>query len=97
MELVIGEKGEKYMKQKIKYKDGPIGDIRVIDDFLPAPEDLLFKEENVKVTITLSRASVEFFKKEAKKQHTQYQKMIKKLLDMYTNHYQNPSLTKKSR
>jgi len=38
------------------------------------------KDDQVKVTISLSRTSVEFFKKEAKKHHTQYQKMIRTLL-----------------
>jgi predicted DNA binding CopG/RHH family protein len=40
----------------------------------------------VKVTIALSKSSVEFFKKEAKKYNTQYQKMIRRLLDEYTAH-----------
>jgi hypothetical protein len=37
-------------------------------DFLPPPEELVFKEDNVKVTLGLSNRSVEFFKREAKKQ-----------------------------
>jgi predicted DNA binding CopG/RHH family protein len=71
------------MKKKIKYTDEPLGDLRVIDDFLPSPEELAFKEENVKVTIALSKTSVEFFKKEAEKYHTQYQKMIRRLINFY--------------
>jgi len=78
-----GEEGGKYMKKKIKYRDEPLGDLRVIDDFLPSPEELAFKEDNVKVTIALSKTSVEFFKKEAEKHHTQYQKMIRRLIDFY--------------
>jgi predicted DNA binding CopG/RHH family protein len=65
--------------------------LKVVDDVLPPPEELVFKEENVKVTITLSKASVEFFKKEAKKQHVQYQKMIRRLLDLYALHHQEAS------
>ena len=71
------------MKKKIKYTDEPLGDLRVIDDFLPSPEELAFKQDNVKVTIALSKTSVEFFKKEAEKHHTQYQKMIRRLIDFY--------------
>ncbi len=82
----IGGKERRYMKRKIKYTDEPLGKVRVITDFLPSPEDLAFKEETVKVTISLSKASVEFFKKEAKRHHTQYQKMIRRLLDEYTAH-----------
>lgn len=48
------------MKAKIKYTDEPLGKLRVVDDFLPPPEDLLFKQENVKITITLSKDSVDF-------------------------------------
>ena len=73
--------------KKIKYTDEPLGKLKIVEDFLPAPEDLVFKEESVKVTITLSKSSIEFFKKAAKKHHTQYQKMIRNLLDQYTSHY----------
>jgi hypothetical protein len=38
------------------YADESLGDIRVIDDFLPRPEDLVFKEENVKVTLIRTSA-----------------------------------------
>ena len=75
------------MKGKTKYTDEPIGKVRVIDDFLPSPEELALKEETIKVTISLSRTSVEFFKKEAKKHNTQYQKMIRRLLDEYSAHH----------
>ena len=71
------------MKEDNEYTDEPLGDIRVIDDFLPPPEELVFKEDNVKITLGLSRRSIEFFKTEAKKHHTQYQKMIRRLLDFY--------------
>ena len=72
------------MNAKIKYTDEPLGSLKVVPDFLPSPKELVMKEEAVKVTITLSKKSVEFFKQEAKKNHTQYQKMIRKLLDAYT-------------
>lgn len=72
------------MKRKVKYTDEPLGDLKLVDDLLPPPEDLVFKEENIKVTMSLSKSSVEFFKREAKKHRTQYQKMIRKLLDFYT-------------
>lgn len=84
----IGEKGGKYMKSKIKYADEPMGKLKVIKDFLPPPEKLVLKEENIKVTIALTKSSVEFFKKEAQKHHTSYQKMIRQLIDWYTTHHQ---------
>jgi len=80
----IGGKVRKYMKEKIKYKNEPMGKLMVVSDFLPSPEELVLKDETVKVTISLSKTSVEFFKSEAKKYNTQYQKMIRRLLDEYT-------------
>jgi hypothetical protein len=35
----------------------------------------------------LSETSVDFFKKEARKHHTKYQRMIRALLDRYTFHH----------
>lgn len=43
------------------------------------------KEDAVKVAITLSRSSVEFFKREAGKHDTPYRKMIHTLLDACTD------------
>ncbi len=77
------------MKTKIKYTDGPIDDVKVVKDFLPPPDQLAFKEDQVKITIGLSKSSVDFFKQEAKKHHTQYQKMIRQLLDLYTAQHQH--------
>lgn len=73
------------MSGKIKYTNEPIGEPRVIRDFLPSPAELAFREEDVKITITLSRKSVEFFKAEAAKADTQYQRMIRRLLDAYVD------------
>ena len=74
------------MSAKIRYTNEPIK-ASVIRDFLPPPEELAFREEGVKVTLALSKRSVEFFKAEAGKRHTQYQRMIRKLLDAYVDAY----------
>jgi predicted DNA binding CopG/RHH family protein len=76
------------MRKATKYTDEPLGQIRVIKDFLPPPSELVFKEDTVKVTLGLSRRSVDFFKKQAKKHDTQYQKMIRRLLDLYVTRQQ---------
>ena len=83
----MGEGGKRYMKSKIKYSDQPMGKLKVINDFLPPPAQLVLKEDNVKVTIALKKSSVEFFKKEAKKHRTSYQKMIRQLVDWYTTYH----------
>jgi len=59
----------------------------MIKDFLPAPDKLIFKEEPIKVTMVLSKSSVLFFKKTARKQHAPYQKLIRTLLDTYVAQY----------
>ena len=82
------------MKAKIKYTNEAI-EAKVIRDFLPPPEELAFRNEGVKVTISLSKKSVEFFKSEAEKHHTQYQRMIRKLIDSYVETY-DQSLTSRS-
>jgi predicted DNA binding CopG/RHH family protein len=88
MALDIGEKEGGYMKTKIKYTEEPMGELRIIKDFLPKPEDLVLKEENVKITISLNKSSIEFFKKKAKEQRTSYQKMIRRLIDWYASQQQ---------
>ncbi len=84
----IGEKGGRSMRSKIKYTEEPMGKLRVIKDFLPPPDQLVLKEENVKVTISLKKSSVDFFKKEAKKHRTSYQKMIIRIIDWYASYFQ---------
>ena len=55
------------MKTKTKYTEEPMGELRIIKDFLPKPDKLALKEENVKITISLKKSSIDFFKKKAKK------------------------------
>lgn len=67
----------------VKYTAGEIGGVRVVEDFLPAPDALVLREENVKVTISLSKRSVDFFKRAAKTRRVPYQRMIRALVDAY--------------
>ncbi len=81
------------MKIDDKYKDAPkdvkdaLLSAKVIEDFLPPPERLILKEDLKKITITLSKKSVEFFKEKSKEAHVPYQLMIRKVLDYYTDVY----------
>lgn len=75
------------MSARTKYTDEPMGTPRVVRDFLPAPEDLVFRDDGVKVTIALSKRSVDFFKAEAARHGTHYQRMIRRLLDAYVDHH----------
>ncbi len=73
------------MTNTTKYSDEPMDDVKIIQDFLPSPQELALKEETVKVTIALSKRSVDFFKDQASNYKTQYQKLIRRLLDEYVN------------
>lgn len=78
------------MNAKIKYTAEPM-EAKLVQDFLPPPHELAFREEGVKVTLALSKKSVAFFKSEATKHHTQYQRMIRKLIDSYVDTYAQPA------
>ena len=67
----------------VRYTKGEIGRTRVVGDFLPLPDDLVLAEHNVKVTLNLTRRSISFFKREAKRRHVSYQRMIRTLVDEY--------------
>jgi predicted DNA binding CopG/RHH family protein len=71
------------MNKLIQYSEEELGEIRLVADFLPSPEDLAFKNKQTKITISLSSESVDFFKDAAREHHMQYQTMIRKLLDEY--------------
>ena len=70
------------MKRSIKYTDEPI-EARVIDDFLPSPENLILREKKKRVTLTLTEKSLDFFRSAAKKHGASYQAMIRRLIDYY--------------
>lgn len=85
------------MSKKIKYTDESIGDVEFVEDFLPAPEALVFRDEGVKVTLALRKKSVDLFKHQAQTHHSQYQRMIRRLLDAYVDHHSMASATKPPR
>ena len=85
------------MSAKTKYTNEPVGKVEIVADFLPAPEELAFREEGVKVTLSLSKKSIDFFKDQASKHHTQYQRMIRRLLDSYVESHEASSVKRSGR
>lgn len=75
------------MRKKMSNINRPIGKLTRVDDFLPPPEKLVIPEDTMKVTISLKKSSVEFFKRVAQRYHTKYQKMIRELVDLYVTQY----------
>lgn len=59
----------------------------VIEDFLPAPAELIRKNAKEKITISIDSDCIQFFKKEAKKNNTKYQTMMNEVLSQYAKHY----------
>lgn len=82
------DSGGNFMKKRKSDWNMPVGKLKRVRDFLPPPEELVMPETTVKVTISLSRMSVEFFKHQARKYHTKYQKMIREILDQYAGRFQ---------
>ena len=74
------------MKKKIYDPDMPVGKLTRVKDDLPSPEDLAKAIRPIRITIVLSKSSVDFFKKNALKYHTKYQRMMRQVLDSYVAH-----------
>ncbi len=85
-------KGKTIYEHENQVHDEQVGEPRVIRDFLPSPSELAFPVNGVKITITLSQTSVDFFKSEAAKADTQYQRMIRRLLDAYVEAHADAAL-----
>ena len=75
------------MKRTRKYTAEPLGRVEVVEDFLPPPDRLVLREDGVKVTLSLSKKSVDFFKAHAAASKVPYQRMIRTLLDGYVDKY----------
>lgn len=81
------------MKRNPEYTNEPLGRLEVVDDFLPPPDQLVLKEDGIKITISLSRKSVDFFKTHAARSRVPYQRMIRSLLDTYADRHAMRPLT----
>jgi hypothetical protein len=85
----IGEKAEESMKKRtVKYTDdkGEIeGDLRPLKKGeLPSLDQLVGKlNRQTKVTLALDDEAIAFFKREASKRKTSYQRMIRNLVRSY--------------
>jgi hypothetical protein len=67
----------------VGYSKGETAKVRIVEDFLPPPSQLVPRDDKVKVTLSLSRRSIDFFKREARSRRVPYQKMIRALVDHY--------------
>ncbi len=73
------------MNKKVHDPNMPVGKLtRVVDD-LPPPSELAKPLQGVRITIIVSKSSVEYFKTNARKYHTKYQRMMREVLDSYVS------------
>lgn len=88
---VRGARARGFMRKPKGYTEERIGPVAIIRDFLPPPDQLILRDDGVKVTISLSRRSVDFFKAHARKSGVPYQRMIRRVLDEYAGHHSHRS------
>jgi predicted DNA binding CopG/RHH family protein len=88
----IGDKEGDTMSAQDDYTDEPLQIGERVKDFLPPPSELVKREDTVKVTIELTRESVDFFKQLARQEKIPYQRILRGLIDAYAKqHLQHPS------
>ena len=75
--------------ETVEYADNPdlpdIEDSRIVDkEFLPRPEELVFKEAEIEsITVSLDKETVDFFKSKAKELGASYQTLVRSILKEY--------------
>lgn len=80
---VSTERATRLKRPTAGYSKGEIGRVKIVEDFLPSPDRLVLREDNVKVTLSLSQRSVAFFRRAARQRRVPYQRMIRALVDAY--------------
>jgi predicted DNA binding CopG/RHH family protein len=76
------------MTKKIKYTSEKLHIGERVPDFLPHPSKLVKREVTRKVTLELTRSSLDFFKQQAKQERVPYQRMLRGLIDAYADYQQ---------
>jgi predicted DNA binding CopG/RHH family protein len=81
--------------ETVEYTDDPdlpdLEYLKPIKDFLPRPEELVLRDQQPKterVSMVLDKATVDFFRQQAKSLGAPYQRMIRKLLNEYVKQMQ---------
>jgi hypothetical protein len=58
-------------------------EFKIIEDFLPPPEQLVRRTRKVKVTLEVGEPTVELFRRKAGRSVDGYRRMMGELLDFY--------------
>jgi len=82
-------------KRTARYADDKgeiIGELHRVKDELPSIDELTGKSgRQTKVTLALDNDALSFFKREARRRNTSYQRMIRNLVRAYSQAYRSPS------
>lgn len=76
--------GGNFMKNTTPDPAKPMGEVTIVNDFLPSPEELVPKKNTVRVTMEFTRES-----SEAERHNASYQAMIRNLVDAYAKQQQD--------
>ena len=87
LERDSGAQEGNYMKRKERDHNEPHGRLTPIPDFLPPPEELVPREEAIKITVAINTKTLKFFKEYAKKSGLKYQRIIREVLKGYARRY----------
>ena len=87
--VVFGAKARNFMRKRTaKYSDDKgeiIGELHRVRDELPSIDELTGKSgRQTKVTLALDNDALSFFKREARRRNTSYQRMIRNLVRAYS-------------
>ncbi len=78
----IGERVRKFMSDKIQYTDEPM-EIGKFVDILPTPAELAEMARTERATLTLTKATLDYFRTIAAKENVPYNQLIRNALDEY--------------
>ena len=73
----------RHLKTNRDLQNIPVGKINRLVRRMPYPIGLVSSDKKVLVTTYLNKSTIDFFKKEADKYHTKYQRMMRAVLDRY--------------
>ncbi|HAC64094.1 MAG TPA: hypothetical protein DCF68_11285 [Cyanothece sp. UBA12306] len=71
------------MNNNINYTDEPMELGKIVEDFLPPPEELICKKTIIKITLELNEEKISFLKEKAAQKHISCQEIIESLIDQY--------------
>ena len=73
------------MKRRTALSPEPRGRLRVVQDTLPHPRELVPREDSVQVTCALSREAAEFFRLEAAQTKLPVHRLLRRVLEAYAS------------